>query len=93
MEKKIQSEIIKWLKQQGCYVLNIQPVVGIPTGCPDVIFLKEGFWGALELKATEKSHKQPLQAETVKKLDDWSYCKFVYPANWDEIRNELTAML
>jgi Holliday junction resolvase len=93
MERKLQSQIIKWLRSEGCYVLNIQPVTGIPTGCPDIIGFKEGFWFALEIKSSEKSHKQPLQFETVKKLDNWSYCRFVYPANWGKIKAELQLML
>jgi len=88
-EATLQANIIRWLKYRGSYVVKTQPGAGVPVGCPDIIFFKEGFWGALEVKASEKSKFQALQELTIAKLDDWSYCKIVFPENWDEIRSEL----
>ena len=93
LEKKLQSEAIKWLKQQGAYVIKTSPGAGIPTGCPDIIFLKEGFWGCLELKSSNTAKFQPLQQQTIMKLQDWSYCRVVYPQNWNTIKAELQTIL
>lgn len=89
MESKLQSEIIKFLKARGAYVIKTRPGPGIPAGCPDIIFLYEGFYGCLEVKASDKSPFQPGQEHTIKVLDDWSWCKVVYPENWGTIKAEL----
>jgi Holliday junction resolvase len=93
VEKKLQAKIIKWLRSQDAYVIKTQPGAGIPVGCPDIIFLKGGFWGAIEVKASNTVKFQPLQELTINKLQDWSYCRVVYPGNWEHVRSELQAML
>lgn len=92
-ESKLQSEIIKYLRSRGCYVIKTRPGAGTPDGCPDVIALYEGFWFALEVKGSKTAKYQPLQEHTLEKLDNWSYAKAVYPENWPEIKEELEVML
>lgn len=93
MEAKLQSEIIKYLKKRGCYVIKTKPGPGTPVGCPDIIFLLDGFWGALEVKASKTSPYQPLQKEALQKLNNWSWAKRVDPSNWIEVRKELEGIL
>lgn len=93
VESQLQSKIRKYLKSKKCYVLVIQPQPGIPDGCPDILFMLEGFWGAIEVKASPKSKYQPLQQVTLWMLDDWSWAKRVDPTNWDEVKKELEGML
>lgn len=88
-ESKLQSEIIRFLKRKGFYVIKTQPGSGIPVGCPDIIALFEGCWIAIEVKADIKSSYQALQKETITKLDDWSYAKTCFPQNWPSIKQEL----
>lgn len=92
-ESAFQTTVLKWLKAQGCYVIKNSAVMGVPTGCPDIVFFKEGFYGFAEVKASKKSPFQPLQKETLKKLDDWSWAKAVYPENWEDIKKELVVIL
>lgn len=92
-ESKLQSEILKFLRGRGCYAFKSKPGPGVPMGCPDIIFMLEGFWGGIEVKATRKSIFQPLQEETIKKLDTWSWAKVVYPENWPEVKAELESIL
>ena len=92
-EAQLQTKIVKYLKSQGCYVIKTSPGPGTPVGCPDVIFLKDGFWGGLEVKASEKARFQPLQKQTIELLDAMSWCKAVYPENWLIIRIELDELL
>lgn len=92
-ESAFQPKVIKWLKEQGCYVIKNSAVSGVPTGCPDIVFFKEGFYGFIECKRTKKSPFQPLQKETLAKLDAWSWAKAVYPENWEEIQKELALIL
>lgn len=94
-ESNLQANIRKYLKSKGCYVLKTRPDArgGAPMGCPDIIFMLEGFWGAIEVKAGPKSPYQTLQKETLEKLDAWSWAKRVDPTNWLEIRGELERIL
>lgn len=93
VESKLQTQAMRWLKSQGCWVCKMPAVAGIPVGTSDVLFLKEGFYGFLEIKASATAKFQPLQKEFIQKMDDWSYARAVWPENWPEIQDELTKML
>ena len=92
-EKNLQSEIRKELKSLGCEVLVIRPQPGIPDGWEDIMFLKEGFWGCLEVKDSPSAPYQPLQKERIAKHMAWSWSKRVDPTTWRAIRDELRGML
>ena len=92
-EATFQAKVIRHLKSKGCYVIKTTPGPGVPVGCPDIIFMKDGFWGGLEAKASKTSRFQPLQRETIKKLNDMSFCKAVFPENWPAIMLELDELL
>lgn len=93
IEAKLQSDILKFLRHKKCYAIKTRPGVGVPTGCPDIIFMLEGFWGAIEVKASPGSSYQPLQHETLLKFNDWSWARRVDPANWPDIKTELEEIL
>lgn len=83
----MQSKIVKWLKERGCYVVKTRPGMGTPVGCPDIIFMYDDEWGAIEVKATEKAPYRVGQKETIQRLQNMS--PFVYracPENWADIR-------
>lgn len=89
-EAKLQAKIIKFLKEKGAYVIKTRPGPGTPVGCPDILFLCEGAWGSIEVKASKGARYQPGQEATLARLQEWS--PFVYtvdPENWDLIRKEL----
>lgn len=90
MEAKLQSQITKFLREKGAYVITTKSGPGTPTGCPDIIFLFEGAWAAIECKASKTARYQPGQKATLKRLDEWSGFVFVaYPDNWPEIKKIL----
>lgn len=89
-ESAFEKEVVKFLKSKGCDVFKMRYA---PEGTPDRLFLKEGFWGMLEVKKSEKAPFRPLQPEKIKKFNEMSYAKAVYPENWEEIKNELEKML
>lgn len=93
MEAKVQKRLIAFLKGRGCYVIKTKPGLGTPVGCPDVFAFYEGWWGAFEVKATEKSPYQPLQKETIEKLDKWSTSWVVHSGNIDDVISQLKKML
>lgn len=94
-ESVLQSDIRLYLKGRGCYVLKTKPDArgGAPTGCPDIFFFKEGFWGAIEVKAAPGSPYRVLQKETLKLLDGWSWAKRVDPTTWPAVKLELEQIL
>lgn len=92
-EAPVQKEVIKFLKEQGCWVMKITPTPGVPTGTADVFFCKEGLYGWIECKANKNSKRRPGQPQFIKKMDDWSYAKFVHKDNLAEIKKELGEML
>lgn len=93
MEAKVQKRLVSYLRSKGCYVIKTKPGVGTPVGCPDIVFLKEGFWGTIECKASEKAAWQPLQKETLEKLASWSWARKVYPENLEATIAELETIL
>lgn len=93
LESNLQSKIRNYLEDKGCYVLVITIGPGIPTGCSDIIFMLEGFWGAIEVKDSPKAKYQPLQEETLEKFNEWSWARRVDPTNWPDVKVELEAML
>lgn len=90
MEKKLQSEIIKWLKERGAYVIKTKPGMGTPVGCPDILFLYEGSWGAIEVKASRSAPWRVGQEATFERLRTWSTLVYkAFPENWITIKAEL----
>lgn len=90
LESKLQAKIIKFLRDNGAYVIKTKPGMGTPRGCPDIIALYEGAWLAIEVKASADSGFQPGQELTIKRLREWSHFVFVaYPDNWLQIKRLL----
>lgn len=73
--------------------MKLKPGGGVPTGTADVFFCKEGFYGWLELKISAKAKAQLGQEPFIFKMHEWSWAKFVYPENWEEIKLELDDLL
>lgn len=92
-EAKLQSEIVKFLKSKGCFVIKHNAGNGVPTGCPDLSFYIEGWYGFIEVKATDRSPYQPLQERTLERLNGWSWARRVDPTSWEETKQELERML
>ena len=92
-ESRLQAKIRTYLKDKGCYVLVIRPQPGIPDGCSDIIFMLEGFWGAIEVKDGPKAKWRPLQQETLEQLNEWSWARRVDPTTWPDVKLELEQML
>lgn len=67
-EKQVQSDILKYLKKQGCYVVKI--IVANESGVSDILCCKDGHFISIEVKATGKkrnvSELQKLHLQRVK---------------------------
>lgn len=93
-ESKFQSEVAKWLRSMGFYVLVTTAGRGIPAGCPDIIALKGTMWLAIECKASDKSVFQPGQRATLnflkyKQGNDTVYV--AWPDNWEIIKKDIVS--
>lgn len=93
LEKDFQAKVAKWLRSKGCMVLKYQQNATTRASIPDILFLKEGFWGALEVKKSKTAKYRPGQKEMVAKMDEMSYARVVYPENFDDIKAELEEIL
>lgn len=96
LESDLQAKIIKWLRSQGCVVFKYQQNATTRAALPDIFFVKDGFWGAIEVKKTKSSPFRPGQKEMVAKLDLMSWAKIVWggkTSNWSEVQTELKEIL
>jgi hypothetical protein len=85
MEKKLQSEIIKFLQARGAYVLKNDATYR--QGVPDLSFWHPDLNGMIEVKADEKSPFRPLQEKTIKKLEDMGiFVRVIHRQNWPEMQ-------
>lgn len=89
LEKKFQSKLVSELKERfpGCIVLKLDPTY--IQGVPDLLVLHNNKWATLECKKSQNSKKQPNQEYFVKKMNDMSFSRIIYPENKEDILNEL----
>lgn len=92
-ESKLQTEFVKYLRKKGCRVVKQDPTIGRQKGIPDILALKEGWWGMFEIKDHKNSAHQPGQDEWVAWADENSYGKFVHHENYKQIVEELEQIL
>jgi len=94
IESRLQTKVIKWLKEHDCIVIKLSATPGVPSGIPDVLFFADdGRWGFLEVKASPTAKFQPLQKKWIEKLDELGYASVVYPENWVDIQIELLGVI
>ena len=92
-ENKFQADLIKELKQlfPGCMILKND--ANYIQGIPDLTIFYNDRWAALECKKNRTASHRPNQEYYVKKMDDMSFARFIYPENKEEIINELQQAL
>jgi hypothetical protein len=83
MEKKLQSEIIKFLQSKGAYVLKNDATYR--QGVPDLSFWHPDLSGFIEVKAHENSPFRPLQQKTIERLEAMGlFIRVIHSENWPE---------
>ena len=92
-EADFQKKIMKWLRAQGAFAMKCQQNATTRAGISDIFFCKEGFYGFIEVKKSKSAKRQPGQEAFVKKMDEWSWAKVVWPDNWEETKKELGEIL
>lgn len=89
LESRFQARLIRRLETEfpGAVIIKTDP--NYIQGFPDLLFLQDSFWGALEAKRSRTSARQPNQEYWVQRLNLMSYGKFVYPGNLQHTLEEL----
>lgn len=89
LEGNFQTKLIKKLHKMfdGCMVLKNDP--DYIQGIPDLLVIYHDKWAALEVKRSPDSPHQPNQDYYVKRMNDMSFARFVYPENENEVLDEL----
>lgn len=92
-ESALQTKLANALRALGAKVIKQDPTIGRQRGIPDLLVLKDGWWGMLECKAHRNSPKRPGQQEWIDWCNSQSYGRFIYKENYDDILNELKEIL
>lgn len=89
LESQFQSILIHHLEERfpGCLVLKNDP--NYIQGIPDLLVLYGNKWASLECKKSKNATKRINQLYYVKKMDEMSFSRFVYPENMEEVLNDL----
>ena len=89
LERDFQSNLIKEIKDRfpGCMVTKLDS--SHIQGIPDLLILYRNRWATLECKKGSKEKKQPNQEYYVKKMNEMSFSRFIFPENKEEVLNDL----
>lgn len=91
-EKKLQTEIIKFLQSKGAYVLKNDATYR--QGVPDLSFWHPDLSGFIEVKAHKNSSFRPLQQKTIQVLEDMGlFVRVIYSENWPEYKTSFEQWL
>lgn len=89
LEKDFQAKLISSLEARfpGCIVLKNDP--NYIQGFPDLTVFYKNHWAVLECKKSKAASARPNQSYYVKKLNDMSFSRFVFPENKEDVLHEL----
>lgn len=75
-ESSIQTQIIDWLREQGCYVVNIHGHPFQEKGVPDILFCFQGRFGAIEVKipGEKPTTIQQHHLDSIGRAGGWAMC-------------------
>lgn len=89
LERIFQTNLVKELKAKFPGSIVLKNDSSYLQGIPDLIFLYNDHWAALECKRSKKAPHRPNQDYYVEKMNNMSFSRFVYPENKEEVLNEL----
>ena len=89
LENKFKTKLKKEIESRfdGCIVTHMD--AGDIQGIPDLLVLFNDRWATLEGKKNANASHRPNQDYYVKKMDNMSFSRFIYPENKDEVLDEL----
>lgn len=88
-ESKFQADLKKEIKRMfpGCIITKLDS--GDIQGIPDLLILYKNKWATLENKRSKNAPKRPNQEYYVKKMNEMSFSRFIFPENKEDVLNEL----
>ena len=88
-ENRFQAELVREIKERfpGSVVLKNDP--DYLQGVPDILVLNGNKWAALECKKDASAPKRPNQEYYVKKMDEMSFSRFIFPENKEEVMERM----
>lgn len=92
-ESQFQASLIRELKKRldGCIILKND--ANYIQGIPDILILNGKRWAALEVKRSARASHRPNQDYWVARMNDMSFCKFIYPENKEVVLDEIQQAL
>lgn len=88
-ENHFQASVIKEIKERLPFVIIMKNDANYRQGVSDLSILYEDKWALLECKDYEDAPHQPNQDTYVEIGELWSFARFIYPENKEEVLNEL----
>ena len=88
-ESDFQKNLIKELEKrfEGSIVTKLDS--SHIQGIPDLLILYQDKWATLECKKESKASKRANQPYYVKKMNEMSFSRFIFPENKEEVLNDL----
>lgn len=88
-EAQFQSSLIRELKKRfpDCLITKLDS--SHIQGIPDLLLLWGKHWATLECKRSAHAHHQPNQEYYVKRMNEMSFSRFIFPENKEEVLHEL----
>ena len=89
LENRFKTKLVNELEKlfPGCIILHMDP--NEVQGISDLLILYGNKWAALEGKKSANASHRPNQDYYVELLDNWSFARFIFPENKDEVLDEL----
>ena len=89
LERDFQSKLVRELKRMfpGCIVTKLDSAY--IQGIPDLLILYKNRWAALECKRSAAARKRPNQEYYVRRMNEMSFSRFIFPENKEEVLHEL----
>lgn len=87
-EANFQKTVIKWLKKQGCFVMKLTPMPGIPDGTSDIEAIYKGRCCWVECKKSEDAPFRPGQKRFLQEQSKFTLSMAVYPENYGEFQDK-----
>lgn len=89
LERDFQSKLITELKAEfeGCMVMKLDS--SYIQGVPDLLVLYNDKWAVLEVKRSSNAKHRPNQDYYVRRMNEMSFSRFIYPENQEEVLDEL----
>lgn len=89
LERDFQSKLITELKEEfeGCMVMKLDS--SYIQGVPDLLVLYNDKWAVLEVKRSSNAKHRPNQDYYVRRMNEMSFSRFIYPENQEEVLDEL----